>query len=103
MIVVYSRNKVPIRLTQERWEHITTRHPEMDGQKDKVGETIAKPDMNQKGDFGEVSAIRFYSSTPLTQKHLVVVYKEATEQDGFVLTAYFTSAPSKRREIQWTR
>jgi len=29
MIVVLSKNKVPIRLSPERWEHIERRHPEM--------------------------------------------------------------------------
>ena len=103
MIIVYSRNKIPIRLTEERWGHITRRHPEMEEQRDKVLETIADPGMIQEGDFGEVLAVRFYSTTPLTQKYLVVAYKEEDKQDGFVLTAYFTSAVSKRRTTVWTR
>lgn len=103
MIVVYSKNKVPIRLTQERWTHITNGHPEMENQKEKVEETISNPDFIQKGDFGEVLAFRVFTKTAIRKKYLVVVYKEINEKDGFVLTAYFTDAPSKRRSIIWKR
>ena len=101
MIVINSRNDIPIRITQERWEHIERRHPEMEGQKEKVTETISNPDVIQAGDFGELLAIKLYPKTPLTRKHLVVAYKEIANQDGFVLTAYFTASPSKRRQIIW--
>ena len=101
MIVTYSKNAVPIRITRERWNHIARRHPEMRDQQDKVIETISTPDSIQGGDFGELIAVRFYSKTPLTRKHLIVVYKELSGQDGFVLTAYFTITPSKRRTIIW--
>ena len=101
MIVTFSKNVVPIRITQERWEHIVRRHPEIRGQKERVIKTISNPEMIQEGDFGELLAIRFYSKSPLTRKHLVVAYKEVTAQDGFVLTAYFTNAPSKRRKVLW--
>jgi len=101
VIIVYSKNEVPIHLTQERWEHITRRHPELEGQKGKVEETISNPDLIQKGDFGEFLGIRFYSSVPLPQKYLVVAYKEMTAQDGFV--AYFTNTFSKRRQVIWKR
>ncbi|MBI3392792.1 MAG: hypothetical protein HY039_06340 [Nitrospirae bacterium] len=103
MIITYSRKGVPIRISQERWRHISLRHPEMLGQKEKVVETIADPDMILLGDFSEVLAVRFYPETPLTRKHLIVAYKEASDEDGFVITAYFTNAPSKRRVIIWKR
>ena len=88
-------------MTQERWEHIIRRHPEMENQKEKVEATISDPDLIQKGDFGEFLAFRFYSVPP--RKYLVVAYKETAHQDGFILTAYFTSAPSKRRQVIWKR
>jgi len=101
VIVVHSKNNIPVRITQERWEHIERRHPEMEGQKEKVAETISNPDLIQKGDFGEWLAVKLYPSTPLTRKHLIAVYKEVSNGDGFLLTAYFTSAPSKRRQTIW--
>jgi len=101
VIVVYSKNSVPIRLTDERWEHIVRRHPEMMGQEDKVQETLAEPETILEGDTGELMAVRFYSQTPLTRKHLVVVYKEISKTDGFAATAYFTREPSTRRRVLW--
>jgi hypothetical protein len=73
----------------------------MDGQKDKILETISMPDMILAGDFGECMAIRFYPKTPLTRKHLVAVYRETSNKDGFVLTAYFTTEPAKGRKTPW--
>lgn len=101
MIVAYSKNAAPIRITQERWEHITRRHPEMQNQKEKVIETISDPNIILAGDFGELLAVRFYPKTPMTEKHLVVAYKELSGQDGFILTAYFTNTPLKRRTVLW--
>lgn len=75
----------------------------MTKQRERIQETISNPDLIQTGDFGEVLAIRFYSKTPLKQKYLVVAYKETTKEDGFVLTAYFTSSFSKRRHMIWKR
>jgi len=101
VIIIYSKNKIPIRLTQERWAHITRRHPELQNQKSKVEETISNPEFIQEGDYGELLAIRFYSHTLFGPKYLIVAYKEVADQDGFVLTAYFTNLFSKRRHLIW--
>ncbi len=103
MIVVYSRNGVPVRLTQERWNHILRRHPEMANQRDRVLETLSNPEFVQQGDMDTLLALRLYERSPLTRKYLVVVYKEISQTDGFILTAYFTSSPSRRRVIVWKR
>jgi len=101
MLIVFSRNRVPVRLTEERWQHIVDRHPEMTSQQQRVLETVWEPDMIQQGDFGVLLAVRLYAQTPLTQKFLVVAYREVSPDDGFILTAYFCSAPSARRVILW--
>ena len=103
MVVVYSQNRVPIRLTEERWTHIRERHPEMESQKLRVLETVEAPDSIQEGDFGEVLAIREYRQTPLTNKFLVVAYRETSLEDGFIMTAYFATRPSTRRVTLWKR
>lgn len=90
-------------MTEERWEHIVNQHPEMDGQREKLLETLSEPHMIQKGDFGELLAIRRYAGTPLGEKFLVVVYRESSAEDGFVLTAYLARRPSARREAVWRR
>ena len=103
MILVNSKNGVPIRLTQERWGHIARRHPEMENQREKVLETLSTPDMVQQGDLDTLIAVKLYTETPLAEKYLIVVYRETSEADGFVLTAYFTNTPSERRKILWRR
>ncbi len=103
MIIVKSKNNISIRLTIERWHHIVMRHPEMDNEKERVLETITDPDIIQKGDLGELIAVRFYEKTPLTSKHLVTIYKEVAETDGFVVTAYYAIKPSERRQTIWKR
>ena len=40
MILIISRNGVPVRLTTERWDHIVSQHPEMATLRDKVLECI---------------------------------------------------------------
>ena len=101
MLIVRSHNNVPIRLTEERWQHIVHRHPEMDDQRERVLETLAEPELIQQGDFSELLAIRFYSETPLTSKFLVVAYREISLEDGFIVTAYLTNRPSTKRVTQW--
>jgi hypothetical protein len=103
MLIVVSKSGVPIRLSQERWGHVVRRHPEMEGQKEKVLETVTEPDTIYQGDFDECLAVRLYPKTPLTRKHLVVVYRETSHGDGFILTAYFATEPSKRRKPLWMR
>jgi hypothetical protein len=101
MEIVRLQNKVPVRLTDERWKHIVKRHPEMDNMRDKVLVTLSKPEMVQMGDFGELLAIRVYPRTPLTRKNLIVAYREISSKDGFILTAYLATRPSTRRIILW--
>ena len=101
MLLVRSISGAPIRLTEERWGHIRLRHPEMNSQRDRVLETIQSPDYIQEGDLGELLAVRYFPKTPLTDKYLVVAYREISNEDGFVMTAYFTSRPSAKRSIVW--
>lgn len=44
MEIVQSKNRIPIRLTEERWLHITEEHTEMAGYYYEVLETIQDPD-----------------------------------------------------------
>ena len=97
MLLSFSINGVPIRLTPERWSHISHRHPELRGKEQHVLNAIASPDMIQKGDVGTLMAIR-----KSNDKYLVVVYKEISETDGFVITAYYTKI-LRRRMVVWKR
>jgi hypothetical protein len=102
VLIVRDRSGIPVRLTEERWSHIVSRHPEMLDCREQVLETIADPDMVQQGDFGELLAMREYGGMKLG-RFVVAVYREARPDDGFVLTAYLTGKPSSRRRIIWKR
>ena len=101
MKISFSMNNVPIRLSEERFEHISSRHPEMKGSSEDILKTISNPDMVQKGDAGTLLAVKKFPKTPVAEnKFLVAVYKEVGQADGFVLTAYFSSK-LRNRVIIW--
>lgn len=93
--------RVPIRLSGERWRHVTGRHPEMGGEAERILETVGKPDYVLEGDWGSFMAVRLYERTPLTTKNCVVVYRHATLDEGVVITAYFAASIPRWRRIVW--
>jgi len=103
MFVVCSHDGVSVRLTEERWQHIIHRHPEMNGQREQVLATVSKPDMIQMGDTGELLAIRYLRHTPVGSKFMTVAYREINPEDGYVLTVYFTNRPAAWRSLLWKR
>ena len=96
--IVTSGNGVPIRLTDERWSHITEEHGELAGLRLDVLETVSEPARIVAGTGGELLAIR--ETEP--DKWLVVVYREL-DGDGFVITAFVTRriASLERRKQLW--
>jgi hypothetical protein len=54
---VYSKNGVPIRLTDERWAHIMEVHGELAGLRLEIVETIANPTEIFAGNHGELLAV----------------------------------------------
>ena len=93
--ITFSVQGVPVRLTPERWEHITKRHPELTGQEERVLEAVGNPDEVQRGDLGTLLAVKRQDSL-----YLVVVYRELADADGFVVTAYLAER-LRRREVVW--
>jgi len=101
MKIAFSVNGVPIRLTQERVEHIHKNHTEMKGEEDKIPEVVNNPDLVQQGDAGSLLAVKKFDNTPVTKnKYLTVAYKEHSPTDGFVLTSYYSSN-LRNRKILW--
>lgn len=96
---VLSKNGVPIRLTDERWAHITEEHCELAGMRLEVLETVAQPSRILAGGAGELLAVREMS----VGRYLVAVYREL-ENDGFVVTAFLTSKSGSlnRRRQLWS-
>lgn len=95
---VISKNGIPIRLTDERWSHITEEHCELAGMKLEILETIVNPVRVLAANEGALIAIREVE----LEKFLVVVYREL-EKDGFIITAFLTRKLKslERREQLW--
>ena len=98
MDIAVSLNRVPIRLTQERWFHIVENHDDLAGHYDDVLDTVENPDFILRGYGGALIALKGVARKHTSQW----IYKELSRDDGFVLTAYFTSRIS-RRLIIWRK
>jgi hypothetical protein len=86
MEIARSKNGLPIRLTMERWIHITEEHSEMAGYYFEVLETVEEPEAIYEGEFGEQIAVKEIEPG----KHIVVIYREIDSEDGFIITAFLT-------------
>jgi len=96
--IVYSVNGVPIRLTGERWEHIINNKPYMESYYERILDAIEKPIFVLRGYAGSLVAILSVGR----QRYLHVVYKEVSQDDGFIITA-FIARKYNRRMIVWSR
>jgi len=95
MEIAISKGNVPIRLTEERWFHIIESHDDLAGYYDDVLDTIENPDYIIKGYKGALIALKRKGR----KKFLAVVYKELSKEDGFVITAYFTTKIILEKEV----
>jgi hypothetical protein len=98
MDIAVSVKGVPIRLTEERWMHIVNNHDELAGYYDDCLRVIEEPDLVLAGTQGSLKAVKGYGRN----RYLVVLYREVSTEDGFVITAYFVGS-IKRRRILWRR
>ena len=89
---------MPVRLTDERWAHISEEHCELAGLRQEVLETVANPSRIYAGQASERLAAREAGGG----KWLVAVYRELAD-DGFVITAFLTRriASLERRKQLW--
>ena len=93
-----SVNGVPIRLPDERWQHIVQRHTDILDQRTLILNIIVQPERVLAGKNGEFMAIREIEPG----KWLVVIYRE-NQDDGFVITAFPTRRINslKARQQLW--
>lgn len=95
--VTTSQRDIPIRLTDERWNHILEGHPELVNNKTDVLKTVSNPERIFEGKNEELLGVQEIQPG----KWLVVIYKELGD-DGFIVTAYSTSrfqSLTKRRQL----
>ena len=104
MVVFEVASKVgkKVFLDEKRWEHVKE-HPEMDGQIDRLRETVVEPDEVRRSvyDASVWLFYKHYSTTPVTEKHLLVVARIANDE-GFIVTAFFTDTV-KRGDVVWRK
>jgi hypothetical protein len=95
-----SKNKVKVRLTEERWFHIVESHDYMSGLSDIALDAVNDPDEIVKKE-DELIAIKKYKN-----KDIAVIYKEVSKNDGFVITTFLTSKVGKvkkNRKLIWRK
>jgi hypothetical protein len=101
--VAKSVSGTQIRLTDERWQHITMSHLEIDPKDYKnILDAVENPDFVLEGSAGELLAVQKQSRKRVWS---VVAYKEVYKADGFILTAYITTDKTwlLKRRIIWNK
>ena len=93
-----SVNDVPIRLTYERWFHIIENHDDLASYYFEVLEVVEKPEFIIRGNKGTLKAAKNMGK----DTWLIVVYKEISIRDGFIITAYFLNKRPKG-DVIWRR
>ena len=96
-----SKNNVQIRLTNERWKHISIGHPEIAEYFDQILDCVENPQIIYFGFESEFLAVKELSNE--INKFIVVVYKERDKNDGFVITSFLTNKLNyfKRKQVAW--
>ena len=90
-----SKNGVPIRLTNERWEHIVSNKEYMKSHYDDVLRAIENPTLILRGYNCSLVAVLNLSRNSF----LHVVYREVKKDDGFVITAFIARNVNRSRRI----
>lgn len=103
MDIAISINNVPIRLTNERWLHISIGHPEIAGYYYEILETVENPQIIYEDSENGLIAVSFRYE--LINKFIVVIYKEVSSVDGFIITAYLSNKEQKfeKKKIVWNQ
>jgi hypothetical protein len=96
--VAESVNGVPIRLTEERWQHIVEGHLDLDGYHQEVLRVVEDPEAVYQGRRGSLIAVRSYGR----RGKLAVFYRELSSEDGFIITARFLGALPRTKKV-WPR
>lgn len=93
-----AKSGVQIRLTNERWAHMTEEHTELAGMRLDVLYAVEQPERVLEGAGGELLAVKEIE----TGKWLVSVSRE-TADDGFFITAFLTRRARSfaKRKQRW--
>src|SRR6266567_8198445 len=98
LATVHSLNNVPIRLTEERWEHIVDAHPYMTQYYEDLLDAVYNPEYIFPGHRGSLIAVAMLSK----KRILHVMYRELSRDDGFIIKAYIKTSFDKKKRL-WPR
>jgi hypothetical protein len=90
-----SVNGVPIRLTDERWEHILDSHPELAAYREAILDAVEDPDYILTSRRGALTAVVVLGR----RAFLHVFYVEKSRRDGFIISALVEDKLSKAKII----
>jgi hypothetical protein len=96
--IAESINGVPIRLTDERWEHILDSHPKLASFREAVLDAVENPDYILASRRGALAAAVVLGR----RAFLHVFYVEKSRRDGFILSALVEEKMSKAK-IVWRK
>ena len=96
--IVESIDGVPIRLTDERWEHILDGHPYMSGFYEEILKAVGYPEFITRGQKGAKIAIVNLGR----RRWLHVAYRETNQSDGFIISA-FIDEYFEQNKVIWSR
>ena len=96
--ISHSINGVPIRLTEERWEHVLDSHPELASYRETVLEAVENPDYILSSRRGALAAVIVLGR----KAFLHVFYVEKNRYDGFILSARIAEKLD-RAKIIWRK
>src|SRR5436309_1258459 len=94
----YSVNGVPIRLTEERWEHILDSHPELASYRETLLDAVGNPDYILASRRGALAGVIVLGP----KAFLHVFYVEKSRKDGFILSARVEEKMDKAK-IVWRK
>ena len=95
MEFVKSKNNIPFRITDERQKYVLENHDDLAGYIDEITDTLEFPDFIIKGNNNTKIVLRDIRFN----KYPAVVYKKISQDDGFLITAYFTSKLTLENEV----
>jgi len=84
-------------LTNERWKHITLRHPELENKINRTLETVSHPDEAYADPTEAIHALKRLIHG--VSDYLVVIYRKEN-REGYIRTAYYTSLRRKQRRYR---
>jgi len=94
----YSVNGVPIRLTEERWEHILDSHPDLASLRETLLDAVENPDYILASRRGGMAAVLILGRNAF----LHVFYIEKSRRDGFIISARVEEKMNKAK-IVWRK